>query len=145
MLRFASTVAASVGSHIYGRSNSHTGHMCHSDESGHPRYKTSNILRTLSLRPGSSDVVRPPLCGLHNFCSVSFTRIWVCSITLLTNYCCHSYYGLLLTDVNSSFPTVQILGFPGFPLALYRHFTFIFPATFLQPKVGIARNKLIRL
>ena len=145
MLPFASTVAASVGSHIYGRSNSHTGHMCHSDESRHPGYRTSNMLRISSLPPGSGDVVRPQLCGLHNYYSVSFTRIWSCSITLLTSYCCHSYYGLLLTDVNNSFPTVQILGFPGFPLALYRHFTSIFPATFSQPKVGTTHNKLIRL
>ena len=111
MLPFASTVAASVESHIYGRSNSHTGHMCHFDESGHPRHKTRNMLRISSLRPGFSDKVRPQLCGLHNYCSVSFTRIWSYSITLLTTYCCHSYYGLLLIDVNNSFPTAHILGF----------------------------------
>ncbi len=81
-------------------------------------------------RPGSSDVVRLQLCGLPTICPVSFTRIWFHSITLLTAYCCHSYYDLLSTDINSSFPTVQILGFASLPSCLIQALHFHIPSHF---------------
>ena len=67
---------------------------------------------------------------VHNICLVSFTRIWFHSITLLTAYCCHFYYDLLLTAMNSSFPTVQILGFPSLPSCLVQalHFHIHIPS-----------------